>query len=117
MMDLPEPFISGTWSKCAAAPCRYDCGRPETALDNGRFDWMPRFYFHLYDDDVTFDREGRELPNVAAAQEEAIKNAREIACEEVVHGHLGLNHRIEVTDSNDAPVVVVMFKEAIKLHP
>lgn len=78
---------------------------------------MPRYFFHLYDDGVTLDPEGRELPTVEAAREEAIRTAREIAREEVADGHLGLNHRIEVTDAYDAPVATVKFKEAIKLHP
>jgi hypothetical protein len=96
---------------------RYECGRPETAFGHGRFDGMPRFFFHLYDDEVTLDPEGRELPNAAAAKDEAIKNAREIACAEVVNGHLGLNHRIEVTDANDTPVVTITFRDVVKLHP
>ena len=78
---------------------------------------MPKFFFHLYDDEVALDPEGRELPDAATAEEEAIANARAIACAEVIEGHLGLNHRIEVTDANDAPVVTVTFRDAVKLHP
>jgi hypothetical protein len=40
-----------------------------------------------------------------------------MACAEVLEGHLGLNHRIEVTDSNDTPVATVHFKDVVKLHP
>jgi hypothetical protein len=78
---------------------------------------VPRFYFHLYDDIVTFDEEGRELPSAAAAREEGIKIAREIACSEVLEGHLGLGHRIEVTDASDGPVATLVFKDVVKLHP
>jgi hypothetical protein len=78
---------------------------------------MPRFFFHLYDDDVALDPEGRELPDETAAREEALQDARAIACAEVAEGHLGLNHRIEVTDANDVPVATVAFKDAVKLHP
>jgi len=78
---------------------------------------VPRFFFHLYDDEVALDPEGRELPDAAAAREQAIQYARSIACAEVVEGHLGLNHRIEVTDANDGPVVTVTFKDAVQLHP
>ena len=76
-----------------------------------------RFFFHLYDDAVVLDPEGRELPDAAAAEEEAIRSAREMACAEVVDGHLGLNRRIEVTDAHDAPVTTVRFKDVVKLHP
>jgi hypothetical protein len=78
---------------------------------------VPHFFFHLYDDAVVLDEEGRELPTAGAARGEAIRNARHMACAEVLEGHLGLNHRIEVTDSNDTPVATVHFKDVVKLHP
>jgi hypothetical protein len=40
-----------------------------------------------------------------------------MACAEVLDGHVGFNHRIEVTDVDDAPVVTVLFKDVVKLHP
>ena len=78
---------------------------------------MPRFFFHLFDDTVVLDEEGRELPDAEAAKQEGISNARQIACAEVMEGHLGLNHRIEVTDVNDSPVATITFKDVVKLHP
>ena len=78
---------------------------------------MPRFFFHLYDDTVVFDREGQDFANGTAAHEAAIGAAREMICAEVMEGHLGLNHRIEVTDANDLPVATVLFKDVVKLHP
>lgn len=78
---------------------------------------VPRFFFHLYDDIVALDEEGKEFPTSEAAREEAIRNARHLACAEVLEGHLGLNHRIEVTDANDVPVATVTFKDVVKLHP
>ena len=78
---------------------------------------MPRFFFHLYDDDVALDEEGLELPDAGAAWEQALHNARAMACAEVVEGRLGLNHRIEVTDVCDNLIATVAFKDAVKLHP
>lgn len=78
---------------------------------------MPRFYFHLYDDMVSLDEEGKVLPTIDAARKEAVRNARHLACAEVLDGHLGLNHRIEVTDANDAHIATVVFKDVVKLHP
>jgi hypothetical protein len=66
---------------------------------------------------VVLDQEGKELPTAEAARKEAIRSARHLACAEVLDGHLGLNHRIEVADANDAPVATVTFKEVVKLHP
>ena len=47
---------------------------------------VPRFFFHLYDDVVSIDEEGSELPDIAAVRQKAIKNARSIACQEVLEG-------------------------------
>ena len=77
---------------------------------------MSRFFFHLYDDIASMDDEGKELPSASAAHEEAIRNARHMACAEVLQGHLGLDHSIEVTDRLDAPVATVFFKDVVKLH-
>jgi hypothetical protein len=82
-----------------------------------RFASVPRFFFHLYDDTVALDEEGKELPTQEKARQEAVMNARHLACAEVLDGHLGLNHRIEVTDTNDTLVATVHFKDVVKLHP
>ena len=41
---------------------------------------MPRFFFHFYNDILTEDEEGVELPDVEAARERAIEEARAIVC-------------------------------------
>ena len=76
---------------------------------------MPRFFFHLYDDVVTKDEEGAELPDLAAARQRALENAREIACAEVLEGHLNLKHRIEVADETGAVQLTVHFADVVKL--
>lgn len=78
---------------------------------------MPKFFFHLYDDAVVLDGEGRDLESAALAKESAVREARQLACAEVLEGHLGLNHRIEVTDGNDAPVATVRFRDVVQIHP
>ena len=78
---------------------------------------MPRYFFHLYDDVVSIDEEGSELPDVAAARELALKNARAIACQEVLEGHLSLGHRIEVEDEEGRPVLVLPFQDAVTIEP
>jgi hypothetical protein len=72
----------------------------------------------LYDDTVVaLDREGKELPSTDKAREEAMKQGPEMARAEVLEGHPGLGHRIEVTDAHDGPVATMRFKDAVKLHP
>lgn len=74
---------------------------------------VPLFFFHVYDDDVTIDAEGAVLPDEGAAQKRAIVEARQLACHEVLLGHLGLHHRIEVTNDQGQVVASVEFGEAI----
>ncbi len=77
---------------------------------------MPRYFFHLYDDMVSIDEEGSELPDVAAARQKALQNARAIACQEVLEGHLNLHHRIEVEGENGRPVLVLPFEEVVRIE-
>jgi hypothetical protein len=77
---------------------------------------VPRFFFHLYDDVVSLDGEGNELPDMGAAREKAISRAPAIACQEVLEGHLNLGHRIEGEDERGAPVLTAHFSDVVKLE-
>lgn len=50
---------------------------------------MPRFYFHLYNDVVTADDEGRMLPAIEAAREVAVREARGMMTDEALAGAAG----------------------------
>ena len=76
---------------------------------------MPRYFFHIHDHDVTLDEEGRELPDLAAARELALDSARELVCESIHHGHLNLDHRIEVQDQQGETALVLTFREAFTI--
>ena len=65
---------------------------------------MPLYYFHVYNTDVTMDREGQELADDAAARVVALGAARELMCEEVRHGTLSLSHWIEVENEQNQPL-------------
>ena len=77
---------------------------------------MPRFYFHLRNDLEVDDEEGTEVPDLAAAREFALLNARSIAAENVHQGLLNLRHRIEITDEAGETVGVVTFGDAVKVE-
>lgn len=62
-----------------------------------------RSFFNLYDAMVALDEEGKEPPMVDAARREAARNARYMACADVLEGHLGVATRL--------------FKDVVKLHP
>jgi len=76
---------------------------------------VPKFYFNLYDDLTVIDDEGVDLPDVSAARERASKDARHIACTEVLHGHLDLRHRIDVVDESGSVVATVQFKDVLQV--
>ena len=76
---------------------------------------MPHYFFHIYNHDITMDEEGRDLPDLAAARELALDSARDLVCESVHHGHLNLDHRIEVQDEKGETVIVLTFREAFTI--
>ena len=47
---------------------------------------MPHFYFHFRQGEKIIDDEGLDLPDLAAAQAEALKSIREIVAERVLAG-------------------------------
>lgn len=77
---------------------------------------MPRFYFHLFDDMASMDEEGKDLPSIQFAHQEAIRAVRAIACAEVVEGHLNLDHRIEIADETGEVLDTVRFRDVVKIE-
>ena len=73
---------------------------------------MPLFYFHVYNDIVAIDEEGLELPDLAAAREQAMESARELVCDGIHKGQLNLDHRIEVEDDQHRNVLTITYRDA-----
>ena len=76
---------------------------------------MARFYFHLYNDIVSKDEEGRELPDVDTARHDAQEDARNMAAESVREGELNLDHYVEVADDTGETLFRVTFGEVVKV--
>jgi hypothetical protein len=75
---------------------------------------MPRYHFHLYDGQgLVRDEEGREHPNLAAAREAAVKDARSIIGEDTAKGLIDLTCRIEITDPEGRVLATLPFSEAV----
>jgi hypothetical protein len=77
---------------------------------------VPIFFFDLYDDMTVIDDEGAELSGLEQAREHAIRNAAEMACTEVLDGHLRLKHRIEVRDESGVTIATVRFADVVKVE-
>lgn len=78
---------------------------------------MPRYFFNIYNDAVTMDDEGADLVDAKAARAFAVRSARGLAAECVLHGYLHSHHRIEIEDLDRQVIDVVRFDEAIDLRP
>ena len=78
---------------------------------------MPLYYFNIYNDDVTLDEEGANLADEHAARAYAVKAARSLAAETVMHGHLVGQHRVEIVDAKQNPIAEVRFDEAVDIRP
>jgi hypothetical protein len=78
---------------------------------------MQRYFFHIFNDTVTFDEEGIELPGDREAERRAYVEARILAAESIrSEGHLDLNHRIEVENAAGEKIAVVTFGDAVEVR-
>jgi hypothetical protein len=78
---------------------------------------MLRYFFHLRDGlEISYDREGRELPNLEAARAKAIESARHTMAKAILCGErLGMTREFQVEDENGRTVALVPFRKAIVL--
>jgi hypothetical protein len=77
---------------------------------------VPRYYFHLHNEEIVLDEQGMDMPNLAAARAQAVDDARDMICRSVREGHLNLDHRMEVTDEAGTVVVTVRFRDAFTIE-
>lgn len=76
---------------------------------------MPRFLFHIYNDDEAADHEGQMLTDLDAARAVALRGARGIMAHQLeANGHINLSHWIEIEDEN-GEITVVTFRDAVTL--
>ena len=78
---------------------------------------MARYFFHIYNDTITIDREGQELVDFDAAKAEATRGARDLMCASIRKGELVLSHRIDVEGEGGQPLLSVRFSDAVSVQP
>ncbi len=80
---------------------------------------MPHYFFDLLNGlGLVPDEEGAELPNLHAARQRAISEARPIMANEVLEGRLDLSGRIIVRSETGEVLFEVPFSEALVIeHP
>lgn len=75
---------------------------------------MARYYFHIHDSHgLVPDDEGRELPDLETVRRQALKGARSIISDDVMHGYVDMERRIEVMDDASAHVLAIPFDEVV----
>ena len=78
---------------------------------------LPRYLFHVFDDDETLDDEGTILPDLDAARGEAVKGARSIMADELrTRGQSKLSDWVKIEDEN-GEMTVVTFGDAVIVQP
>ena len=69
---------------------------------------MGRFYFHLQvGDQIVPDDEGKELPDLSAAEHEAIEAARELLAEAIRSGKPEVPEAFVIADEAGRPLGIV----------
>lgn len=77
---------------------------------------MGRFFFHLrLDDQVIADQDGQDLPDAAAARQEALASARQIMADAIRSGNENIPEAFVIADSEGreletVPLAVVLPK-------
>lgn len=78
---------------------------------------MPRFYFHVCNGTgFVEDEEGRELPDLEAARQEAIKGARSIMADDLYRGQLDLSSFIEIEDEAHVHQLTIAFADLVEIR-
>jgi uncharacterized protein DUF6894 len=78
---------------------------------------MPRYFFHVMDGYSARDTEGTELPDIYAAQDQAIRTSGEILRDMGAEFWNGTEWTLEVTDESDQILFVIRFSADERLDP
>jgi hypothetical protein len=78
---------------------------------------MARYFFNLYNDEITIDEEGTELSDDGAARKWAIEAVRAQAAHSVQdHSHLIRSHRLVILDETRAEIDTVTFGDVVSVR-
>ncbi|MBL0403635.1 hypothetical protein JKG68_06610 [Microvirga aerilata] len=78
---------------------------------------MPCYFFYMNDGSSVRDAEGTELPDIYAAQDQAIRTSGEILRDRGAKFWNGTEWKLEVTDESDQVLFVLRFSAEEKLDP
>ena len=77
---------------------------------------MPRYHLNLFNSINTYDEDGRDFDDLAAAKVEAIRSSRDLMAEHVKAGEpVDLGHYIEVADDSGRVLATIDFRQLITI--
>jgi hypothetical protein len=78
---------------------------------------MPLFFLHVFNrTGSSHDDEGQDLPDVEAARVAAVEGIRSILRDEVAHGLIDFEGRVEIEDEGGTLVATVSYHDAVELR-
>ncbi|HEY0312083.1 MAG TPA: hypothetical protein VGC56_06270 [Allosphingosinicella sp.] len=79
---------------------------------------MPLYFLHVFNrTGCSRDEEGQDLPDLAAARVAAVEGIRSILQDEVGHGMIDFEGRVEIEDEAGAVLATVSYADAVDLRP
>jgi hypothetical protein len=77
---------------------------------------MPIFHIHIRTGcDLCVDEEGIELPDISAAEDEAIRGARSLMAADIEAGFLRLDQAVLIDDADGRRLRTIAFADVIKI--
>ncbi|HMC91634.1 MAG TPA: hypothetical protein VKI45_04150 [Allosphingosinicella sp.] len=78
---------------------------------------MPLYFLHVFNrTGWSRDDEGQDLPDLAAARGAAVDGIRSILSDEVVHGAIDFEGRVDIVDEAGNLLESVSFADAVELR-
>jgi hypothetical protein len=78
---------------------------------------MPRYYFHVYNDETSLDEEGQDLPDLEAARACAVEGARSLMSDTLKQGRIVLSDHIAIQNEQGDLLLDVRFSDAVEIKP
>ncbi len=79
---------------------------------------MARYHLHLFNDIDIIDEEGRDFPDLPAAEVEAVRSARDVIADHILSGRpVCLHHRMEIADAGGTVLKVIAFQDVVRFEP
>jgi uncharacterized protein DUF6894 len=77
---------------------------------------VPRYYFHVFNDQTSLDDEGQQLPDLEAARARAIEGAHSLMADALKAGRIIVSHHIAVENEQGELLMNVTFGEAVEVR-